>query len=80
MENDPNTDSISSWYLLQMPKTKLKYAKNGLFSIGVTLYNELPTKTRKVENFNAFRKDVVNLYMSLNWFYVFRSLLSIKNF
>ena len=50
-------------YLLQIPKTKLKYAKNGFFSMGVTLYNELPTKTRKIENFNAFRKDVFNLYM-----------------
>ena len=29
----------------------------------VTLYNELPTKTRKIENFNAFRKDVFHLYM-----------------
>ena len=50
-------------YLLQIPKTKLKYAKNGFFSMGVTLYNELPTKTQKIENFNAFRKDVFNLYM-----------------
>ena len=49
-------------YLLQIPKTKLKYAKNGFFSMGVTLYNELPTKTRKIENFNAFRKNVFNLY------------------
>ena len=29
----------------------------------VTLYNELPTKTRKNKNSNAFRKDVYNLYM-----------------
>ena len=50
-------------YLLQIPKTKLKYAKNGFFSMGVTLYNELPTKTRKIENFNAFKKDVFNSYM-----------------
>ena len=28
----------------------------------VTLYNKLPTKTRKIENFNAFRKGVFNLY------------------
>ena len=46
-----------------MPKTKLKYAKNGLFSMGVTLNNELPTETRKTENCNAFRKEVFNLYM-----------------
>ena len=45
-------------YLLQIPNTK-----NGFFSTGVTRYNELPTKTRKVENFNAPRKDVFNLYM-----------------
>ena len=50
-------------YLLQIPKTKLKYAKNGFFSMDVTLYNKLPTKTRKIENFNAFRKDDFNLYM-----------------
>ena len=50
-------------YLLQIPKKKLKYAKNGFFSMGVTLYNELPTKARKIENFNAFRKVVFNLYM-----------------
>ena len=31
--------------------------------MGVTLCNELPTKTRKIENFNAFRKDVSDLYM-----------------
>ena len=31
--------------------------------MGVTLYNELPTKTQKNEKFNAFRKDVFNLYM-----------------
>ena len=34
-------------YLLQIPKTKLKYAKNEFFSKGVTLYNKLLTKTRK---------------------------------
>ena len=45
-------------YFLQIPKTKLKYAKNEYFSMGVTLFNELPTKTG---NFNAFRKDVFNL-------------------
>ena len=50
-------------YLLQIPKTKLKYAKNGFLSMGVTLYKELPTKTRKIEDFNAFRKDVFDLYM-----------------
>ena len=50
-------------YLLQIPKAKLKYAKNGFFSMGVTLYKELPTKIQKIENFNAFRKDVFNLYM-----------------
>ena len=49
-------------YLVQIPKTKLKYAKNGFFSMRVTLYNKLPTKTRKIENFNAFRKGVFNLY------------------
>ena len=53
-------------YLLQIPKAKLKYAKkNGFFFMGVTLYNELPTKTQKNENFNAFRKDVFNLYMQI---------------
>ena len=52
-------------YLLQIPKAKLKYAKNGLFSMRVTLYNELPTKTRKIQNFNDFRKDVFNLYMQI---------------
>ena len=31
--------------------------------MAVTLYNELQTKTRKIENFNAFRKDDFNLYM-----------------
>ena len=31
--------------------------------MGLTLYNELPTKTRKIENFYAFSKDVFNLYM-----------------
>ena len=50
-------------YSLQIPKTNLKNAKHGFFSIGVTRYNKLPTKTRKIENFNAFRKDVFNLYM-----------------
>ena len=30
---------------------------------GVTLYNELPTKTQKIKKFYAFRKDVFNLYM-----------------
>ena len=50
-------------YLLQIPKTNLKYAKNGFFSMVVTLYNELPTKTRKIENFDAFTKDAFNLYM-----------------
>ena len=49
-------------YFLQIPKTKLKYAKNGYLSLSVTLYTELPTKRRKIENFNAFRKDVFNLY------------------
>ena len=53
----------SNNYLLQIPRTKLKYAKNGFFSMGVTLYNELPNKARKIENFSAFRKDVFNLYM-----------------
>ena len=50
-------------YLLQIPKTKLKYTKNGFFSISVTLYNQLLTKTRRIENFNAFRKDIFNLCM-----------------
>ena len=44
-------------YLLQIAKTKLKYRKNRFFSMGVTLYNKLQTKTRKIESFNAFRKD-----------------------
>ena len=51
---------------LQIPKTKLKYAKkkkSGFLSIGVTLYNKLPDKTRKIKNFNAFRKDIFSLYM-----------------
>ena len=30
--------------------------------MGVALYNELPTKTPKIENFNAFRKYFFNLY------------------
>ena len=34
--------------LLQIPKTKLKYTLNGFFSMDVTLYNELPAKTRKM--------------------------------
>ena len=50
-------------YLLQIPKTKLKYAKNGFFSMNIKLYNVLPTKIQKIENFNAFRKDVFNLNM-----------------
>ena len=50
-------------YLLQIPKTKMKYAKNWFFSMGVTLCNELPTKTRKIGKFNAFMKDVFNVYM-----------------
>ena len=50
-------------YLFQIPKTKLKYAKNGFFSMGVTLYNELATKIQKIENFNTFRKYAFNLYM-----------------
>ena len=37
-------------YLLQLPKTNLKYPKNAFFSMGVTHYNKLPTKTRKIEN------------------------------
>ena len=51
--------------LLQIPKTKLKYAKkkSGFLSIAVTLYNKLPEKTRKIKNFNAFRKDIFNIYM-----------------
>ena len=54
-------------YLLQIPKKKLKYAKNGFFSMGVTLYNELPTKTRQIENVNAFGKDVnVNAFIYVN--------------
>ena len=59
--HDPVTRNNN--YLLQIPKTKLKYAKNGFFSMGVTLYYKLPTKTRKIEYFNAFRKDVFNLCM-----------------
>ena len=47
-------------YSLQIPKAKLKYAKYGFFSMGVTLYNELPTKTRKTENFNAFRNSLIS--------------------
>ena len=47
-------------YSLQIPKTKLKYTKNGFFSMGVTLYNELPSKTRKIENFNAFRNSLIS--------------------
>ena len=31
--------------------------------MGITLYNVLPTKIQKIENFNAFRKDVFNLNM-----------------
>ena len=31
--------------------------------MGATLYNKLPPKTQKIEYFNAFRKDVFNLYM-----------------
>ena len=59
-------------YLLQIPKTNLKHAKNGFFSMCVTLYNELPTKTQKIENFNAFRKGVV---LILVFFFLTRRIL-----
>ena len=49
--------------LLQIPKKKAEIFKNGYFSISVTFYKKLPTKTRKIKNFNAFRKDVFNLCM-----------------
>ena len=43
-------------YSLQIPITKLKYAKSGFFSMGATLYNNLPNDVRKVENFSIFKK------------------------
>ena len=48
---------------LRIPKIKLKYAKNGFFYIGVSLYNELPIDIRKIKDFNGFRKNVFNLYV-----------------
>ena len=45
----------NSNYLLQIPKTKLEFAKNEFFSMGVTLYNKLPTKTQKNKNITGFR-------------------------
>ena len=38
-------------FKLKIPQTKLKYAQSGFFSMGVTVYNELPLQ-RKIENFN----------------------------
>ena len=49
-------------YKLQIPFTKLKYAKSGFFSMGVTLYNELPLNICKIENFNLFRKTVLKIF------------------
>ena len=49
-------------YKLQIPFTKLKYAKSGFFSMGVTLYNELTLNIRKIENFNLFRKNVLKIF------------------
>ena len=37
-------------YLLQIPKTKLKYAKNGFFSMGVTLDKNYQLKHEKLKN------------------------------
>ena len=39
----------NSNYLLQIPKAKLKYAKNGFFTMGVTLYNEYHLKHEKLK-------------------------------
>ena len=41
---------------------KLKYAKSGFYSMGVTLYNELPLNIRKIESFNLFRKNVLKIF------------------
>ena len=46
-------------YLLQIPKTKLKYTQNGLFFMGKTPCNKLPTKPQKNKNVNTFSKDVL---------------------
>ena len=49
-------------YRLQIPFIKLKYAKSGFYSMGVTLYNELPLNIRKIESFNLFRKIVLKIF------------------
>ena len=59
MIEDHETTTVCCKY----QKKKAEVFKNGYFSISVTLYKKLPTKTRKIENFNAFRKDVFNLCM-----------------
>ena len=49
-------------YRLEIPFIKLKYAKSGFYSMGVTLYNELPLNIRKIESFNLFRKNVLKIF------------------
>lgn len=49
---------------LKIPVVKLKYAKSGFFSMGTTIYNNLPIDIRSIENFNDFRNKVLYYFRS----------------
>ena len=50
-------------HLLQIPKKKVEICKKWILLDGCNTLQRIPTKARKIENFNAFRKVVFNLYM-----------------
>ena len=50
MINEHNVRTRKRKVLLQIPKVKLNFAKNGFLFVGARLYNSLPKDIREIAN------------------------------
>ena len=50
--------------LLILPKIKLEYSRGSFYYMGAMLYNSLPTKLRKTEDFDVFKKELFMFVLS----------------
>ena len=49
--------------LLRLPKVRTEYGKRSVFFTGAKAYNDLPIKTRKINDFKKFKLSVKSFYI-----------------
>ena len=46
-------------FMINLPKVKLHYSRSGFYFMAGYLYNALPLNVRKLENFNQFKRSIL---------------------